>query len=190
MGGGTILLLSLALSADAAAVAATRGLLVARLLPRYFLAVALWFGVAQAAMALLGCLLGQRFGAVLAAYDHWIAFVLLSALGLKMLHEARSPADAQAEDRAAPDPFAARTMLLLALATSVDAFAVGVTLPLLNAPLLLTLSAIGIVTALMSAFGLAAGRRFGAALGKRVDAAGGLILIGLGAKILIEHLAA
>lgn len=189
MGSGTILLLSLALSADAAAVAATRGLLVARLALRHFFAVALWFGVAQAGMALLGCLLGQRFGGVLAAYDHWIAFVLLSALGLKMLHEARSVGDDEGEQKpSAADAFAPRTMLLLAIATSIDAFAVGVTLPLLNAPLLLTLSAIGVVTALLSVFGLVAGRRFGAVLGKRVDAAGGLILIALGTKILIEHL--
>ena len=183
----TVLLLSLAVSADAAAVAAARGLAVPRLAPRHFISVALWFGLAQAGMALLGSLLGQRFGSVVEAYDHWIAFGLLSALGLKMLHEALSAEQDEAEAPSS-DPFSARSMALLALATSIDAMAVGVTLPLLGAPLVLSLISIGVVTAAMSALGLYAGRRFGAALGKRVDALGGLILIGLGVKILIEHL--
>jgi putative Mn2+ efflux pump MntP len=195
----TVLLLSLALSADAAAVAATRALGLLRLTLRHFVLVALWFGGAQAGMAMLGSLLGQRFGAALAAYDHWIAFVLLSALGLKMLQEARSSqAEAEAPAGLARgsarepeiDAFAPRSMALLALATSIDALAVGVTLPLLGAPLAFTFTAIGVVTALMSGLGLWAGRRFGAALGARADAAGGLILIALGAKILIEHLMA
>lgn len=185
MGLSTILLLSLGLSADAAAVSATRGLSVPRLALRHYASVALWFGAAQAGMAWLGSLLGVRFGTALAAYDHWIAFVLLSALGLKMLKEAREAAP-DAEVRA--DAFALRTMALLALATSIDALAVGVTLPLLEAPLGLACTAIGVVTALMSVLGLGAGRRFGAVLGKRVDALGGLVLIALGTKILVEHL--
>ena len=184
----TILSLSLAVSADAAAVAAARGFGLPRLALRHFAAVALWFGLAQAGMALLGCLLGQRFGPALEAYDHWVAFGLLSVLGLKMLHEARANEDAE-DAPLGPDAFAARTMALLALATSIDALAVGVTLPLLDAPLALTLSAIGLVTAAMSALGLYAGRRFGAMLGKRVEALGGLVLIALGFKILVEHLA-
>jgi putative Mn2+ efflux pump MntP len=103
-----------------------------------------------------------------------------------MLHEAR----AAAHDPEAPaaDAFAPRAMALLAFATSIDALAVGVTLPLLGAPMVFTVAAIGLVTALLSALGLGAGRRFGAALGPRADAAGGVILILLGAKILAEHL--
>jgi putative Mn2+ efflux pump MntP len=182
----TVLLLSLALSADAAAVAATRGLGLSRLRARHFVLVAVWFGGAQAGMALLGSLLGQRFGSVLAPYDHWIAFVLLSGLGLKMLHEARRAE--HAPEAAVADAFAPRAMAVLAFATSIDALAVGVTLPLLRAPMAFTVVAIGLVTALLSALGLMAGRRFGAALGPRADAAGGVILIVLGAKILAEHL--
>jgi putative Mn2+ efflux pump MntP len=185
----TTLVLSLALAADAVAVAATRGLAVPRLRWRHFASVALWFGTAQGGMTLLGGLLGGRFGPALAAYDHWIAFGLLSALGLKLLYEAWSAED---EPSGAPDEraFATRTMALLALATSIDALAAGVTLPLIDAPLALTCTSIGVVTALTSALGLYAGRRFGALLGKRVDVAGGLVLIGLGTKILLEHLSA
>jgi putative Mn2+ efflux pump MntP len=183
-----MLLLSLALAADAVAAAATRGLCVPRLRLRHFASVALWFGLAQGGMTLLGGLLGRRFGRLVADYDHWIAFGLLSALGLKLLHEAWTgeAEPAQAGERA----FATRTMALLALATSIDALAAGVTLPLMNAPLALTCTSIGVVTALTSALGLYAGRRFGAALGKRVDVAGGVMLIALGTKILIEHLSA
>jgi manganese efflux pump family protein len=187
VGTVAVLLLSFAVSADAAAVAATRGLLLSRLAPRHFVAVALWFGLAQAGMALLGGLLGQHFGSLVEAWDHWIAFGLLSVLGVKMLYDARAPAAAEGATLEG-DPFAPRTMALLALATSIDALAVGVTLPLLDAPLALSLISIGLVTALMSGLGLYAGRRFGAALGRRVDALGGLILIALGAKILYEHL--
>lgn len=186
MGLPSILLLSLALAADAVAVAATRGLAVPRLRPGHFASVALWFGIAQGGMTLLGGVLGARFGSWMADYDHWIAFGLLSALGLKLLHEARS-AEAEPDPRG-DRPFAARTMAVLAIATSIDALAAGVTLPLMDAPLALTCTSIGMVTALTSALGLYAGRRFGAVLGKRVDMAGGLILIALGSKILIEHL--
>ena len=125
-------------------------------------------------------------GFIIATVIDYRAFV---RLGLKMLHEALSsePDEAEAPNS---DPFSARSMALLALATSIDALAVGVTLPLLEAPVVLSLISIGVVTAVMSALGLYAGRRFGAALGRRVDAMGGLILIGLGVKILVEHLAA
>jgi putative Mn2+ efflux pump MntP len=103
-----------------------------------------------------------------------------------MLHEARGGGEETAET--ASDPFAPKTMLVLAVATSIDALAVGFTLPMLDAPFALSLATIGITTALLSALGLFAGRRFGAMLGKRLDVAGGLVLIALGVKILVEHL--
>ena len=125
----------------------------------------------------------------MAAWDHWIAFTLLAAIGGKMLWEAREgqPAAALAHER---DHFGFMVMLLLAIATSVDALAVGITLPMLNAPFLLSLATIGVTTAALSVLALFAGRRFGAALGQRLDAVGGLVLIGIGTKILVEHLSA
>ena len=105
-----------------------------------------------------------------------------------MLWEARGRNGA--ENRGEGDLFGLRIMLLLALATSIDALAVGITLPMLNAPFVTSLLTIGITTAVLSALGLFAGRRFGALLGKRLDVAGGLVLIGLGVRILIQHLRA
>jgi putative Mn2+ efflux pump MntP len=179
------LLLALGLAADATAVSATLGLGLARVQLRHIVAVMAWFGVFQGGMALLGSLLGQAFGAYLAAWDHWIAFVLLSGLGGKMLWEARS---AQQEQVPRARSFGFAAMLLLAVATSIDAFAVGVTLPLLHGDVGQACLAIGVVTALMSALGLFAGRRFGERLGRGADAVGGALLILIGLKILLEHL--
>lgn len=184
---GAIIVLSLGLAMDATAVSAARGVAAQRvLLPEEVLRVALLFGGFQALMPLLGWLVGNQLGPALQEFDHWIAFALLAGIGGKMLYEASTSGEQQAED--GPDLFRMEILLVLAVATSVDALAVGVTLPMLGAPFLLTLATIGIVTALSSAAGLLAGRHFGAALGKRLDAVGGLVLIGLGSKILIEHL--
>ncbi|MCB9554286.1 MAG: manganese efflux pump [Myxococcales bacterium] len=191
MGFPAILLLAVGLAMDATAVSAARGLALPRVERRHMLQVALWFGGAQALMPLLGWLLGAAIGPLVERYDHWIAFTLLAAIGGKMTWEALRADPADADEPLAPgDPFAPRLMLLLAIATSVDAFAVGITLPLLGAPLVLSLATIGLTTALLSVAGLHAGRRFGALLGPRLDLIGGLVLIGLGVKILVEHLSA
>jgi len=135
---------------------------------------------------------GSSVGPLVQAWDHWVAFVLLGAIGGKMVWEAWGAEPEKQHDDVATgvDPFGTKVMLALAVATSIDALAVGVTLPMLHAPMLLSLVTIGITTAAMSALGLLAGRRFGALLGKRFELAGGLVLIGLGAKILLEHLGA
>lgn len=181
-----IVWLAIGLAMDATAVAAARGVAVRRVLPRQVMAVALYFGGSQALMPLLGWWIGSRIDHALLAWDHWIAFVLLSALGVKMLWDARH----EGEEAIADDHhlFDFKVMSVLAFATSVDALAVGVTLPMLNAPLLLSVATIGVTTAVLSALGLFAGRYFGALLGKRLDVAGGLILIALGTKLLWEHL--
>lgn len=184
----SLLVLAIGLAMDAVAVSAARGLAASRLRPRNFVTVALFFGGFQALMPWLGWQLGSRMGSLVSAWDHWIAFVLLGGIGLKMIHEgvyAHEETKAGASDA---DLFGMKVMLLLAIATSIDAFAVGVTLPMLNAPFALSLLTIGVTTALLSALGLAIGRRFGAKVGNRLDAFGGVVLILFGTKILIEHL--
>jgi putative Mn2+ efflux pump MntP len=181
----SLLLLSIALAMDATAVAAARGLAARRVSGRDVAKVALLFGGFQAAMPVAGYLAGDSLGARFAAIDHWIAFGLLVAIGLKMFRDGLRSRDEPVADR---DPFAPRVLLLLAVATSIDALAAGVTLPVLGLPLLLSIAAIGVTTALLSTLGLLLGRRLGAALGARLPLVGGLLLIALGGKILIEHL--
>ncbi len=185
---GAILLLAFGLSMDATAVAAARGLSVKRVRLRHVAMVATLFGGFQALMPLLGWWLGSSVGKSFAAWDHWLIFALLGGIGGKMLWEAfRHEAPAKLSEAEA---FGVKVMLLLAIATSMDAFAAGVALPLLNAPLGVSLLAIGSTTAALSAAGLCLGHRFGAAFGSRLDALGGLVLIGLGTKTLLEHLSA
>lgn len=188
-----ILSLAIGLAMDATAVSAARGMAAPRILPRHVALVAVLFGGFQALMPLLGWGLGNRIGPLVESWDHWIAFVVLAGLGGKMLWESRSTG---AEGTEAEEPrtlealFGLRVMVLLAIATSIDALAVGFTLPILGAPLLLSIVTIGVTAAVASAAGLLLGRRFGGALGKHVDALGGLILIAFGVRILFEHLSA
>jgi putative Mn2+ efflux pump MntP len=186
MSFGSILVLALGLAMDAMAVAAARGLAAPRVRLRHVLLVAGFFGGFQALMPLLGWFAGSRLGPFVQAWDHWIAFVLLGAIGGKMIWEARGERDALKSSE--QDLFGIKVLFVLAVATSIDALAAGLTLPMLNAPLLLSLVTIGITAAVLSALGLFAGRRFGAVLGRRLDVAGGVVLIGLGVKILVEHL--
>jgi putative Mn2+ efflux pump MntP len=189
MSFGPVVLLALGLAMDATAVSAARGLAVRRILPRHVLLVALLFGGFQMLMPLFGWVIGNRLGPAVQAWDHWVAFVLLGGIGVKMLWEAKDFGRPNLQPvTPGPDVFGIKVMLALAVATSIDAFAAGVTLPLFDAPLLVSLAIIGVTTAFLSALGLFAGRRFGSVLGKRLDFAGGLALIGLGTKILLEHL--
>lgn len=181
-------MLAFGLAMDATAVAAARGIASPVVQPRHALICGAWFGGFQALMPLVGALVGAAVGPWVEAWDHWIAFGLLTVLGLKMIREALAdddeplgPADAL---------FGAKAMLPLAIATSIDALAAGITLPLFPFPLLVSVAVIGGVTAALSAVGLYAGRRFGAMLGARLDVAGGVALILVGVKILVEHLMA
>ena len=189
MSFGAILLLAIGLSMDAAAVSAARGLSLRRIRLRHVVRVAVFFGGFQALMPLAGWLIGAGIGPLVEAWDHWIAFALLAAIGAKMLWEATG--EEGTEDMPhGRDLFGFRIMLLLAIATSIDALAVGITLPMLEAPLALSIATIGVTTAGLSVAGLYAGRHFGSVLGRRLEALGGFVLIGLGAKILLEHLSA
>jgi manganese efflux pump family protein len=180
---GQILLLAVGLAMDATAVAAARSCAGTQLRSLEVLSMALLFGVAQALMPTLGWMLGASAGPWVTAIDHWIAFVVLGALGIKMLREA-----AQYETHPPARGVGLRLMLGLALATSVDALAVGLTLPLLDAPFALSIVTIGVVTTLLCALAGVVGRRFGALLGKRLDTFGGVVLIFIGCKILVAHL--
>lgn len=186
MSATTILLLAVGLAMDATAVAAARGLAATRLRVRDVVFVATVFGGFQALMPAVGWVLGAQLGRLVAAWDHWIAFALLGAIGANMLREAmKSPARDDVDSRA---PFEPVAILALGVATSIDALAAGVSLPMLHAPFVPTIATIGAVTALLSAVGLYAGRHLGGALGRRLDAVGGLVLIGIGTKILVAHL--
>ena len=191
-----ILLLAVGLAMDAAAVATARGCVTRReSRTGEVVRVALLFGGAQALMPVLGWALGSRAGQDIAKFDHWIAFIVLAGIGVKMLYEARKNATEAAGSMSEPaaqesDQTAAGWRILcgLAIATSVDAFAVGLTLPMLDAPFALSIATIGVVTAVLSALGVLLGQRFGALLGGKLDAFGGVVLILLGVKILVEHL--
>jgi putative Mn2+ efflux pump MntP len=185
-----VLWIAFGLAMDATAVAAARGLAVAHVRLRDAVRIAILFGGSQALMPAIGWIIGARVGSRVAAWDHWIAFVVLGGLGGKMLWEALrgGEEDAAGATEASADPFRAAVLVPLAIATSLDALAAGFTLPMLAAPFALSLATIGVVTALLSVGGLYAGRHLGASLGKRLDVIGGLALIAMGTKILVEHL--
>ncbi len=133
-------------------------------------------------MPFLGWALGIAFVSEISAYDHWIALILLSGLGLKMLWEALG----RNESDAAPS-LSGSALATAAIATSIDAFAAGITLPALGLPVLLTCIAIGIITALFSGLGVLIGGMASSRIGKYAEGAGGVILISLGIKIFVEH---
>lgn len=179
--------LAVGLSMDATAVAAARGLATERIEAKHVAKIALFFGGAQAAMPLFGYVLGAELGPFMSRFAHWVAFVLLAGIGAKMLWEARGSDDDEPADTDKRDPWGFRVMFGLAVATSIDAFAAGITLPLLRAPLLFSLAAIGITTAALSAGGLLVGRRLGSMFGKRLEVVGGLVLVVLAVKVLVDH---
>lgn len=177
-----VLALAVALAMDALAVALAQGA-AGHMRPGQAARLALAFGFAQAAMPLLGWALGTAFAGWIEAVDHWIAFVLLSLIGLKMILESREEAEA--------DPgLAGWHLFAAAIATSIDAAVAGITLPLLGVDVLLACATIGLVTAALCFAGALGGGRAGRHLGGRAELVGGLVLIGLGVKILVEHLVA
>lgn len=182
----SLFVLAVGLAMDATAVSVARGATLPRVRAKHALSVAAWFGGFQAGMPALGWLLGSWIGPLVEAWDHWIAFGLLTLIGGKMLWEAIRGEEEDGDET--PDRFSTRVMLVLAVATSIDSFAVGITLPMLNAPLAPALAIIGVTTAAFSAAGIYAGRALGAMLGRRLDALGGVALLALGTKILVEHL--
>jgi len=177
-----LFLIAVGLSMDAFAVSVCKGLSVKRLRARHALLAGLYFGGFQFLMPLLGWLLGFRFERLITSIDHWIAFVLLGAIGLNMLRGSFE------EDEKLDDDFGVRSMLLMAVATSIDALAVGITFAFLSVSILPAASLIGVTTFLLSGLGICAGHHFGARWRKGAERLGGVILILIGLKILLEHL--
>ena len=177
-----LLLIAVGLSMDAFAVSVCKGLSLQRLKPRHAALVGLYFGGFQALMPLIGWALGARFEHVIRSVDHWIAFFLLAVIGAGMIREARQ------EEEALNDDLGFKTMLLLAVATSIDALAVGVTFAFLQVRILPAASLIGVTTFVLSALGVYMGHVFGLRYKAKAEITGGVILIGIGLKILLEHL--
>ena len=177
-----LLLIAVGLSMDAFAVSVCKGLSVKELKGRHVLLAGLYFGGFQALMPVIGWLLGYRFESLITEIDHWIAFVLLALIGGNMIRESFS------EDEELNDDFGVKTMLLLAIATSIDALAVGVTFAFLDVNIWTSIALIGVTTCVLSMIGVKVGSVFGAKYEKKAEFIGGVILVLLGIKILLEHL--
>lgn len=183
MGIIELFLLAVGLSMDAFAVSVCKGLAMPRITVKKASIVALWFGGFQALMPLLGYFLGVQFQDKITAIDHWIAFVLLGIIGINMVREALS-----GECENTSDSLDIKTMFILAVATSIDALAVGITFAFLKVDIIPAVSFIGATTFILSAAGVKIGNVFGTKYKSKAELAGGVILILLGLKILLEHL--
>ena len=192
MGFGELLLLAVGVSMDAFAVSICKGLAMKRATVGGMATVGGWFGGFQALMPLIGFFLGTLFAAAIEAVDHWVAFGLLAIIGFNMLKEAFDRScgleDCGCEDEHNAD-LCARTMFVMAVATSIDALAVGISLAMAGGVnIWLSVLLIGLTTFSFSAAGVKIGSLFGAAFEKKAQLAGGVILVLLGLKILLEHL--
>lgn len=188
MGFIEFFLTGIGLSMDAFAVAICKGLGMRKVNYKQMLLIALFFGGFQALMPLLGWLLGRQFEQYITSVDHWIAFALLVLIGTNMLREARKGDDTTDAETVYDAPLPLGQLLLMAIATSIDALAVGISFAFLGVNIWLAIAIIGTTTFLISAAGVFIGNRFGNRYEKRATIAGGIILILLGVKILLEHL--
>ena len=179
----TLFVLAVGLSMDAFAVAVCKGLAMKKMSWKNAVIVGLWFGTFQALMPVIGYFLGVSFADRIKSVDHWIAFVLLALIGGNMIREAFG----KEEERASAD-LDVKTMFIMAVATSIDALAVGVTFAFLDQNMPLAVSLIGVTTCMLSMLGVKVGNLFGVKYKSKAEFIGGLILILLGAKILLEHL--
>ncbi len=183
----SILLIGAGLAMDAFSVSVTDGIILKKPKITEAAKIGLFFGGFQFLMPCIGYLLGSAFAHYITSFDHWIAFILLAFIGGKMLFEAVFEKE-DGEDTDIKNPLSFSTLTILAIATSIDALAVGVTFATVNVPILYASSVIGIITFAISFSGVYIGSKFGNLLGKRAEIAGGFVLIGIGVKILLEHL--
>ena len=181
MGIIEIILTALGLSMDAFAVSICKGLSTENVKFKHSLITGLYFGLFQALMPMLGYFLGINFQQAISSIDHWIAFILLALIGISMIKESR-------EDEGGNDDYSFKTMVVLAIATSIDALAVGISFALLDVDIFTSGALIGIITFTLSAIGVKAGCRLGCKSRSVAELIGGIILILIGFKILFEHL--
>lgn len=184
MGLLELFILAVGLSMDAFAVSVCKGLSTQKLKAKHYLIIGAWFGGFQALMPTIGYFLGSTFEKYITSFDHWVAFILLAIIGGNMIREG-----CLKEDGKANDSFSFKTMIVLAVATSIDALAVGITFALLpDVNIVAAVSFIGVITFVISAIGLKVGNIFGLKYKSKAEIAGGVILILIGTKILLEHL--
>lgn len=184
MGLIEIILIAVSLAMDAFAVSICKGLSMKKMDWKKAIIIGLYFGIFQAGMPVIGYLLGVGFEESIKFIDHWIAFGLLAFIGGNMIKEALS----KNEEDEVDDKVDFKTMVVLAIATSIDALAVGVTFAFLNVNIVLAVSLIGILTFIISCIGVKLGNVFGDKYEKKAELAGGVVLILIGLKILLEHL--
>ena len=184
MGIGELIVLSLGLGMDAFAVSICKGLSMKKMNWKKALIIGLYFGGFQAIMPVLGYFLSKGFENFVTSIDHWIAFILLSIIGGKMVKDAFS----QGNSEICNEDVGFKTMIVLAIATSIDALAVGITFAFLNVNLILAIALIGSITFFLSVIGTKVGNIFGDRYENKAELLGGVILIFLGIKILLEHL--
>ena len=182
-----LFIIAVGLSMDAFAVSVCKGLSTSDVRPLNMLCAGLWFGLFQALMPLIGYLLGVNFSLFIQSVDHWIAFILLSLIGANMIREAVSSKE-ECEVADTGSSYAFKVMLPLAVATSIDALAVGVSFAFLAVDIIPAICFIGVCTFILSAAGVKIGSVFGNRFEKKAEIAGGIILILMGLKILLEHL--
>ncbi len=177
-----IIILAIGLAMDAFAVSICKGLSLGKIKVKHMCIAGAWFGGFQAMMPLIGYLLGGMFAESIQKFDHWIAFVLLGFIGVNMIKESFE------NDECVDGAMDAKTMLILAIATSIDALAVGVSLAFLKVSLVSAVVTIGVITFVLSAAGVKIGSVFGAKYKSKAELSGGAVLILIGIKILFEHL--
>ena len=183
MGLIELLLISVGLAMDAFAVSVGKGMTLKSVRPRHALTAGVWFGAFQGLMPLIGYFVGQSFAEYVMSVDHWVAFGLLTLIGVNMIREAVSE-----EEEEVDGSFGVRTMFVMAIATSIDALAVGISMAFLDVNVWYSVAVIGVVTLLISAAGVYLGAAFGSRLGTKAGIVGGIILIAIGIKILVEHM--
>ena len=183
MGVVEIIIIGFSLAMDAFAVSLSKGLASGKYKIKNSIICGIWFGGFQMLMPLIGCFLGEKFASSIQAFDHWIAFILLALIGSNMLKEAFSD-----DEEEAGASYSIKAMFPLAVATAIDALAVGITFAFLGVNIWLSVAIIGAITFITSGLGVKIGSIFGEKYAKRAEIAGGLLLILIGLKILVEHL--
>lgn len=183
MGILEILLLSIGLAMDAFAVSICKGLSMKKMNWKNAVIIALYFGIFQAVMPLIGYFLGMTFESIVTTFDHWVAFALLTLIGGGMIKDSFDD-----EEEKKNDKVDLKTMVVLALATSIDALAVGITFAFFDVNIVIAVSIIGAITFVISILGVKIGNRFGDKYQNKAELMGGIILVLLGFKILLEHL--